>query len=260
MRIKKKNIARLASFSALGAGALGLAAGTAQAGIVYTPVTANVGSVGWGIGANTVWNATLMAGVKLQVFGTQAGSGASAAYRIKAGGTGVQFLVDSANFNALHVVGLGKTFTAAQSGAFVSGNPGLIISQSALGVFGTGTFIDQYALFTFLNTTPATPIENYGWLELSSVVANGGAFGPGQGPTVVVEGYAYDNTGAQILAGAGTPGVCAQEPGDDTGEGDDGGSCTTVPEPSSLAMFGLAAMALGATGLRRWRASRKPAA
>lgn len=34
MRIKKKNVARLASLSALGAGALGVAAGTAQASII----------------------------------------------------------------------------------------------------------------------------------------------------------------------------------------------------------------------------------
>jgi hypothetical protein len=35
MRIKKKNVARLASLSALGAGALGVAAGTAKAGLIY---------------------------------------------------------------------------------------------------------------------------------------------------------------------------------------------------------------------------------
>jgi hypothetical protein len=44
MRIKKKNVARLASISALGAGALGVAAGTAEAGtIVYQPINATVG-------------------------------------------------------------------------------------------------------------------------------------------------------------------------------------------------------------------------
>ena len=43
MRIKKKNVARLASLSALGAGALGVAAGTAHAGIVYTPLSGKVG-------------------------------------------------------------------------------------------------------------------------------------------------------------------------------------------------------------------------
>ena len=38
MRIKSKNVTRLASLSALGAGALGVAAGTAQAGIIYSNV------------------------------------------------------------------------------------------------------------------------------------------------------------------------------------------------------------------------------
>jgi len=44
MRIKKKNVARLASISALGAGALGVAAGTAEAGtIVSNPIGVTVG-------------------------------------------------------------------------------------------------------------------------------------------------------------------------------------------------------------------------
>ena len=44
MRIKKKNVAKLASISALGAGALGVAAGTAEAGtIVYQSINATVG-------------------------------------------------------------------------------------------------------------------------------------------------------------------------------------------------------------------------
>jgi hypothetical protein len=44
IRVKKKNVARLASLSALGAGALGVAAGTAEAGtIVYQPLGTTVG-------------------------------------------------------------------------------------------------------------------------------------------------------------------------------------------------------------------------
>jgi hypothetical protein len=50
-----------------------------------------------------------------------------------------------------------------------------------------------------------------------------------------LEGWAYDDSGDQIAAG------------------DTGG----VPEPSTMALAGLGALALGAAGLRRWRAARK---
>jgi hypothetical protein len=75
-------------------------------------------------------------------------------------------------------------------------------------------------------------------MELSLDVTNRWGSDPALGPKVTVEGFALDTSGALIKAG-------------DTG---------AVPEPSTMALTGLAALALGATGLRRWRAARKPAA
>ena len=61
-----------------------------------------------------------------------------------------------------------------------------------------------------------------GWLELSAAPSEGGV-------GLTLDAYAYD-------------------------------SPASVPEPSSFVLSGLGALALGAEGLRRWRAARKQAA
>ena len=88
---------------------------------------------------------------------------------------------------------------------------------------------DRYLLFKFTGGNLPAPL--YGWAELS--VSLPGNLG---GPNVTLIDYAYDISGAQLPAG-------------DTG----------TPEPSTFALAGLAALALGARGLRIWRAARKAA-
>ncbi len=94
---------------------------------------------------------------------------------------------------------------------------------------GDGSFTDKYALFEF---NPGTG-PRYGWIELSGSVTD--TYGPAyaNGPSVTVEGWAYSTSGAQIRAGY-----------------------TGVPEPGTFALTGLAALALGAAGMRRWRTAK----
>jgi hypothetical protein len=165
-------------------------------------------------------------------------------------------------FNFLNIVASGATWGGNPSSgvnAVIARRQGVSFANGALG----GNFTDMYALFQFSNVGSPTGFL-YGWLELSSFVAPSGT--NTTGPRVTVEGWAYDTTGTPIAAGAGNLGgggnggpVCGSV-GDDHegGEGDDNGC--SVPEPSTAVMFGFAALALGATGLRRWRAARKPAA
>ena len=67
-------------------------------------------------------------------------------------------------------------------------------------------------------------------------VTNSNSASPSDGPSVTIERYDFDTTpGTPIAAGQAPP----------------------APEPSSLAESGIAALILGAEGLRRWRKARK---
>jgi hypothetical protein len=87
---------------------------------------------------------------------------------------------------------------------------------------------DQYLLFRF--TGGELTKDLYGWVQLSVTI-------PAKHELeVTLIDWAYDTSGARIPAG-------------DTG----------TPESSTFALTGLAALALGANGVRSWREARKKA-
>ncbi len=282
MRIKKKNVARLASISALGAGALGVAAGTAEAGtIVSNPIGVTVGPCCAALTFVTFRGSsgsTLLGSPGFQARWTSRG-GRSSSFRTLAsvaGFNGVKFKASGPGTSPFLVFGSAgrkwSTLTSFKSArraivgsrgytqytTFVAGNPThykYFYHSSTSGAptryiwrTGTGTTGGHfttlsgdwwaqgstggnvYAQFEF----PYLGNPVYGWLEFSDSVNEGGGGGgldpSGYGPNVDLVAYGYD------LPDQGTP------------------------EPSTLGLSGLAALALGATGLRRWRAARKPAA
>ncbi|MEP7014219.1 MAG: PEP-CTERM sorting domain-containing protein [Verrucomicrobiota bacterium] len=105
---------------------------------------------------------------------------------------------------------------------------GLLISAASGFGSGTGETTGPTAFvvnsssnivgFRFQNEAAANQTQ-YGWMRITLAGTTGAQ------PRAIVE-YAYDNTGAGILAGA-------------------------VPEPSSMALLGV--MAAGALGVRAWR-------
>jgi len=231
MRMRSKNVARLASLSALGAGALGVTAGTAEAGIIYTPLDVTVGF-----------------------------PGASSLRESFPGG--LTFLLDRVR-GATHSVPVGwaRSYavmlwgdsTAGRTLNFKTGNaapgqtwntfhglgpmgPALAWRRTTFSV-GTYTFHDFvtsgdfYKLFEF---RPGTGVYSYGWAEFSD------SAGWMTGPTATLLGVAYEDVSGVTIAA-----------------GDTGPPPSSAPEPSTMYTTGLAALALGAIGLRRWRASRK---
>jgi hypothetical protein len=257
MRIKKKNVARLASLSALGAGALGVAAGPAQASIVYhafgpplsiTPpatgssqVMIGSGAVGSlfeliglhggysrGNGTPTVWT---FARKSLVVIADGLFRRTTSSWTSR-----VRFPVRNLGGGlSQHLVSAGAQWTAKTSMAFFDvayrGKSYTLPGSNTIAIFAKGDTggVEKYLLFKFQGA--GGPL--YGWLGMSAAVTTT------SGPTVTLDGWAYDDSGNPIDAG------------------DEG---NTVPEPGGMAAGGLAALALGATGLRRWRSARKLAA
>jgi hypothetical protein len=96
---------------------------------------------------------------------------------------------------------------------------------------GLAPFTDRYALFEFTDGGNTL----YGWIQLSYSV-DGFSLGPDPafGPDLIIHSWAYDDSGQTIAA-------------------------AYVPEPGTASSLSLAALALGAVGLRKWRKAR-PAA
>jgi hypothetical protein len=256
MRIKKKNVARLASLSALGAGALGVAAGTAHAGIVYTPLS---GKVGFSTGYGAFATVGILSSARFGLYTIRSSQfpGADPTYRFsnKLWGSSLVFkrgdAVRGQTWNKLAGAGVSSMRLglrqSTRSSRWVPG-PGhwtsTLSGQSRIFTYTPGTstwktYTQQshsgtngyfYKLFQF-NGGSLYGGDLYGWAYFLQNVTDTA------GPDVDILGVAYDDSGTVIPAG-------------DTG----------VPEPSTMALTGLAALALGATGLRRWRAARKPAA
>ncbi len=233
MKIKKKNLRRLASLSAVGAGAAFVTADRAEASsIVYSGplVGATVGwygSSGFHQSFTQFFSSNRQHGFKVFATGTSLGNGSNRA--IRAGGIGsLYFAQDLSQLFPAGAVFSMKT----SSGSLLKVNRRVwtvsgFVATTGGSVTNRGNFSNEYALFRF--NPGSGPL--YGWIELSGSVTKAAGPNSSYGPLVTVQGWAYDTTGAPIPAGY-------------------------VPEPDTFALTGLAALAFGAAGMRRWRAAR----
>ena len=89
------------------------------------------------------------------------------------------------------------------------------------------SFSHDYLLFKFQDSTQGNALK-YGWVDVSF---NNSNLSTGEGPQLTIWRYAYDTTGAVLAAGA-------------------------VPEPGSVSLLALGALALGAKGVRSWKRNR----
>jgi hypothetical protein len=235
--LTRKTLKRIASLSAVGAGAVVATADQAEASIIYSgPITTN-NTVGW-----TSSGAYGEFARKVFVGSVSAGSFAFKPWSRHNAQTGTRSIY-AIGFNGLDFAGNSRLnlYTKGVSWHSPAARGTLLVNGRVWSVSTTpwatsngnrGRFTDQYALFTF-NFVDG---PHYGWIELSGYVSGSYGTDLSYGPSVTVEGYAYEQTpGVKIQAG-------------DTG---------AVPEPGSFALTGLAALALGAAGTRRWRAARK---
>ncbi len=212
--------ARLASYTAMAGAALAATAATptASANIIYSgPLNVAVPQTSAGIYFNFLTGATSLT------------STGFAAYDFNPYlGTGLSFF-----FSGTATTGNAGLQNA--SGVYQVLAPGALIS--AAGTYGTAGGAAPMANYRagetggylgvhFLNET--TGAVNYGWVQLTTSAGTS----PTQGFPATVLGYAFDDTGAGILAG----------------------QIAAVPEPATVTLLGV--MAAGAVGVRQWRRRR----
>ena len=228
---------KIASLSALGAGALIAGADRVEASTIYTPVNAVVGAGAQSSVVLSLSSAAVSTSFSFAFNHTVQKHSITSINRYFLRGFGghtaaVQFATTGGASHKLGLYLAGSVFgsAAAGSNALVGGRGWQSIDGGKRSsVFGNSPFSLEYALFRFTAPTGQT---DYGWIQLSYSVTKGFGSNPTLGPDLTVYSYAWDNTGAQLPGGAG------------------------VPEPDTMALTGLGALALGAVGLRRWRQSK----
>ena len=244
--LKKK----VASLSALGAGVLVFGAGEAEAGIIYSGAVN--AQVGFSSGNSSYAIPTL--GLAFGRFGTTYGSSgirsvyARGSAQLAVQGFFLQLFSAGAMWNQASAVGnsaviggrrwgIGSSSSGSGGSSYYGSYARAAFTFPVASKMGLDPFNDKYALFQFNNGQNTL----YGWVQLSYAVS--ASFGPDPqfGPDLTIHSWAYDDTGASIAAG-------------DTGQ-----NGAQTPEPGTMASTGLAAVALGAAGLRQWRKTRKAA-
>jgi|SRR5580658_2027637 len=239
-KLKRSNTKRLASLSALGAGALGIAAGPAHAGdvvfsgVINTKIGPPPSSVTYTIpgpgpgGAGGV--------LKTQIYvcsDTCFALGLAVDIFSKPGkyGTQFRFLAEGGENSYAQGEPQGAVWGTA---AGKSTKSAVIIYTYDRLVDTRFTATDRYLLFRFQGG--ALKHDIYGWARIQIPE-------PDFAQVVLVD-WAYDPSGVHLPAGYHGAGKNDQE---DIG----------TLEPSTFDATGLPALALGAPGLRRWRAARK---
>lgn len=236
--MKRANLKRLAALSAVGAGALSVTADRAEAGIISGTVASPNNLVGWNDPLTALPNLDfLLTGTGVTVSAVRAASTNTAGskyYRFISmlGAGDFQWRIQGTASNVLRFFDADQTWSSfgitGGTKAYAGGrtwSTGGTLSD----IYGPASFNSKYALFRF---NPGDG-SRYGWVELSYDVTAGTDASDDLGPILTVHRWAYESN-------VGTRAYSGQVP--------------AVPEPGTLA---LAALAFGALGMRRWRASRQ---
>ena len=236
MILKPGSTKKLASLSALGVGALVVGAKDAKATVIFGTPDAKVGfDAGFG---GTFTSPTLGAGsANFQFTKIHSTPGLDSRRKVAFGGHSLQFKAFSTGFKTILKFSAGKTWSTAGGTPEGAGGVASVFGLNKTpfpSLAGQRTFTSQFALFEFTSGVQTL----FGWVELS-LQDNDRTNPPGPyGPDLTVIEWAYDDSGGHLAAGSLT---------------------SPVPEPSTLALAGLAALALGAAGVRRYKVARKAA-
>lgn len=232
--------AKLVSLLALAAGAVAMPQ-TGFADIIYTDLGAGPATVGFGAGSaeylvNTPGTAVFKFRRRATVVLTNIGSLTKNYRSVLAADAGTPSTPPVLIQRDAQAFAKPKAFGASwDQGGGVMGFFNYVGTANDFNINGgkspNTSYDHQYLAWSFGDSTQGNATR-FGWVEIGLQV-NGYNAG---GPLVTIYRYGWDNTGAKPSMGQ-----------------------TPVPEPTAAALTALAAMALGARGVRSWRQKRDAA-